>query len=559
MLTPWPRIFKQRGNAQNKDIDMRGADLLVQTLAAAGVRKIFSLSGNQIMPIYDACVDADIEIIHTRHEGAAVFMADAYAQLTGQVGVCLVTAAPGTANAVGPLYTARQSESPIVLLTGDSPLAQDGKGAFQELDQIPITKPLTKLSFRAKSAKGLGVDIARAMRTAQSGRPGPVHVALPFDVLEGDATGNAVPNPLVWARESMALQKADAQRIVQTLAAAQAPLVVVGPAMNATRCAGALRELADALDAPVVAMESPRGLKDPALGDFAQALAKADVVLSLGKPVNYTLGFGGAAACSPSCRWIVVDADAAERDRAHLNLGDRLSICVAADPRDALPVLIDAAAAGGSARSAWRSEVTDRIAARSYTTNDSTANGKITPAALCAAVQRQIAALAESVVISDGGEFGQWSQAVTSGTHRVINGPGGAIGGGLCYAIAAKKAKPDAAVFALMGDGTVGFHFAEFETAARENTAFVVVIGNDECWNAEHQIQLREYGADRLIGCQLSAARYDQAAEALGGHGEYVTELGELDAALLRAIESGKVACVNVAMQGVPAPSGSAH
>ena len=129
----------------------------------------------------------------------------------------------------------------------------------------------------------------------------------------------------------------------------------------------------------------------------------------------------------------------------------------------------------------------------------------------------------------------------------------------MCYAIAAKKAKPDVAVFALMGDGTVGFHFAEFETAARENTAFVVVIGNDECWNAEHQIQLREYGADRLIGCQLSAARYDLAVEALGGHGEHVTDLGALDAALTRAIGSGKVACVNVMMEGVPAPSGTAH
>jgi acetolactate synthase-1/2/3 large subunit len=537
---------------------MRGADLLVQTLAAAGVRKIFSLSGNQIMPIYDACVDANIEIIHTRHEGAAVFMADAYAQLTGQIGVCMVTAAPGTANAVGPLYTARQSESPIVLLTGDSPLAQDGKGAFQELDQVPITKPLTKLSFRAKSAKGLGTDIARAMRTAQSGRPGPVHLALPFDVLEGDATDSAAPQALAWSREAKPLDKSDAARIVQALATAAAPVVVCGPAMNDTRCVGALRELADALDTPVIAMESPRGLKDPALGDFAQALAKADVVLSLGKPVNYTLGFGAAAACSSSCRWIVVDADAAERDRAHLNLGERLSICVAADPRDALPALI-AASAVGSARTQWRNQVADLVATRNFATNDSAPSGKITPAALCAAVQRQVATFDETVVISDGGEFGQWSQAITSGTHRVINGPGGAIGGALCYAIAAKKAKPDVAVFALMGDGTVGFHFAEFETAARENTAFVVVIGNDECWNAEHQIQLREYGADRLIGCQLSAARYDLAVEALGGHGEHVTDLGALDAALTRAIGSGKVACVNVMMEGVPAPSGTAH
>jgi len=110
---------------------MRGADLLAQTLAAAGVSRVFSLSGNQIMPVYDACLDVNIEIVHTRHEAACVFMADAWAQLTGQIGVCLVTAAPGASNALGPLYTARLSESPVLFLSGDSPLAQDGLGAFQ--------------------------------------------------------------------------------------------------------------------------------------------------------------------------------------------------------------------------------------------------------------------------------------------------------------------------------------------------------------------------------------------------------------------------------------------
>jgi acetolactate synthase-1/2/3 large subunit len=537
---------------------MRGADLLVQALAVAGVKKIFSLSGNQIMPIYDACVDAGIEIIHTRHESAAVFMADAWAQLTGQVGVCLVTAAPGAANALGPLFTARHSESPIVLLTGDSPLSQDGKGAFQELDQVPMTQPLTKLSFRAMSAAGLGWDMARAIRTAQSGRPGPVHVALPFDVVEGDAAGGAAPPQSSLQRTHAGLRASDAQQIVQTLDAASAPLIVCGPVMNSTRSGELLDELQRALDAPVVAMESPRGLKDPALGDFAKALAKADVVLSLGKPIDFTLGFGGLAHCADSCRWMVIDADAAERDRAHLNLGDRLAIAVAGDPRDAALDLV-VAGSGGTARAAWRSEVADLIAARSYSVDDTAESGKITPAALNAAVQRQLDAAPESVVVCDGGEFGQWSQAGTNAKYRLINGPGGSIGGGLCYAVAAKAARPDALVFALMGDGTVGFHFAEFETAARTNTPFVVIIGNDERWNAEYQIQLRGYGPNRLIGCELSDARYDKAVEALGGHGEYVTDAGELDAALARAVASGKVACVNVMIEGLPAPSGSAH
>ncbi|PWW03551.1 acetolactate synthase-1/2/3 large subunit [Hoeflea marina] len=537
---------------------MRGADLLVQTLAMAGVTKIFSLSGNQIMPVYDACLDAGIEIIHTRHEGAAVFMADAWAQLTGEIGVALVTAAPGAANAVGPLFSARQSESPVLLLTGDSPLGQDGRGAFQEFDQVPMTAPLTKLSTRAQSAATLGQTVALAIRTALSGRPGPVHVALPFDVVEADAGDSAVPAAASMVRDHSPVDGDELKRVLEAVAAASTPLVLCGPAMNTTRQGTVLTALQDALDVPVVAMESPRGLKDPSLGDFAKALGQADLVISLGKPVNFTLGFGGAAVTAPGCRWIVIDSDAPERKRAALNLGDRLALAIDADPLDAAGQLMDSGE-GAGARRAWRKQVATLIAARSYDAAAPGAEGKISSAQLVAAVQRRIEAADEAVLVCDGGEFGQWAQAGAHAAERVINGPSGAIGGGLCYALAARAARPDATVFALMGDGTVGFHFAEFETAARENLPFVVVIGNDECWNAEHQIQLREYGRDRLIGCQLSAARYDLAVAALGGHGEHVTDAAELDAALGRAVASGKVACVNVAIDGQPAPSGSAH
>ena len=145
---------------------MQGADILVQTLAKAGVRRIFSLSGNQIMPVFDACIDVGIEIVHTRHEAAALFMADAFAQLTGQVGVALVTAAPGFANALGPLYSARASESPVLLLSGAAPIAQDGMGAFQELAQAEMAVPVTKLSFRAASGATLASDTKSALRTA---------------------------------------------------------------------------------------------------------------------------------------------------------------------------------------------------------------------------------------------------------------------------------------------------------------------------------------------------------------------------------------------------------
>lgn len=537
---------------------MRGADLLAQTLAAAGVRKVFSLSGNQIMPVYDALLDVNIEIVHARHEAACVFMADAWAQLTGGIGACLVTAAPGASNALGPLYTARQSESPVLFLTGDSPLAQDGYGAFQELDQVTMTAPVTKLSLRATDPGSLGQDAAGAIQFALSGRPGPVHMALPVDVLEARVADAAAPPPPAFRSQNREPDPDKAELLLKALASAERPLLLCGPAMSPTRYGAQLSALADGADAPVVAMESPRGLKDPALGDFAKAVAKADLVVSFGKPVNFALGFGSTNVCSPTCRWIVIDAEAEERDRATLNLADRLDMAIEADPKAVAEFLIQDGP-GNADRRAWRNQVAGYIAARSYSDSAVCAGGSIHPVALCAAVQRQVDAADESVVISDGGEFGQWSQAVTSATHRIINGPGGAIGGALCYGIAAKLAKPEAVVFALMGDGTVGFHLAEFETAVRENAPFVVVVGNDGRWNAEHLIQMRDYGPERLIGCTLSDARYDQAVRALGGHGEYVTDLADLDDALVRAVRSGKVACVNVVIEGVPAPAGSAH
>lgn len=532
---------------------MRGADLLVRSLAAAGVRKIFSLSGNQIMPVYDACIDARIEIIHTRHEAAAVFMADAWAQLTGEIGVALVTAAPGATNALGALYSARQSESPVLLLTGDSSRSQDGKGAFQELDQVAITSPLTKLSLRVASSDAFGDDVARAIASALSGRPGPVHVALPFDLLEAPAGDVGPPAGDAFRPAVETPAAADLALIADAVAAAQRPLVVFGAALNRTRFGAEIDALSNALDAPALALESPRGLKDPSLGDIAGVLAQADLILALGKPVDFTLGFGKPAAAQ--CRWVVVDAEDREIDRAALNLASRELHAVKADPR-AMALALTAAGLGGDRRAAWRDAVAGATAKR---VAPPVGNGKILPSDVTAAVQRQLDRARQSVLVCDGGEFGQWCQAGTHGDFRIINGPSGAIGGGLCYALAATQAKPDATVFALMGDGTVGFHLAEFETAARIGAAFVAVIGNDACWNAEHQIQLREYGPNRLIGCMLSEARYDLAVAAMGGHGEHVVDPAELDAALERAVASGKVACVNVVIEGLAAPAGAGH
>ena len=393
---------------------MRGADLVARALAQAGTKTVFSLSGNQIMPIYDACIDAGIRIHHTRHEGAAGYMADAFAQVTGEVGIQLITAAPGFANALSPLYSALKAESPMVMLSGDSSRAQDGMGAFQELDQVAMSAPVTKLSFRARTAAGLGHDIAHAIRIAKSGRPGPVHIALPFGFLDAEAEGGIVPGDEAFHPEVQIPESGLIAAALDVLKGAQRPMIVTGPALNPTRAArawdGGLAALAEALDVPVTAMESPRGLNDPCLGDFAAALAKADVIMSLGKSLDFTTGFAKPPAMSADARFVVIDPDEVEIERARRALGDRLVIAGRGDS-DATARALLKGGHGGGKRAAWA----DEVSAAKQVRPQAPAGGKpMHPAELCAAVQKILDDADDPILVVDGGEFGQWAQACIS-------------------------------------------------------------------------------------------------------------------------------------------------
>ena len=536
---------------------LRGADVLARTLAAAGVRHLFSLSGNQIMPVYDAALEARLSIVHVRHEGAAVHMADAWGRLTDEPGVALLTGGPGHANGVGALYTALAAESPMVLLSGHAPLAELGRGAFQEMRQADLAAPVTKDSWTAGSAATLGKDIERALRIARSGRPGPVHVSLPFDVLEARVDANAIASSRPVAPVVQRLGEPVADAVLAELKRAHRPLVLVGPAM-ATGAGRAARErLAAATGVPVVCMESPRGVNDPGLGAFADVLHEADLVVLLGKQPDFTLRFGAPPAVAADCRFIVIDPEPAALQRALRTLAPAARVVLSA-VADSFAAAQDLAAKGHAVASQqWAQDVQSAIRFRpaEWKTLVSRPEGPLHPVEIGRAVQQILDQSRDAVLVADGGEFGQWAQACTSAPTRLINGPGGSIGSAIPFALAARLARPDATVVAMLGDGTFGFHIAEMDTAARARLPFLAVIGNDACWNAEHQIQLRTYGRDRAHGCELLPARYDQAVTALGGYGEHVARATDLAAALERALGSQRPACVNVMIERAPAPT----
>ena len=538
----------------------RGADHLVRSLETAGVRRLFALSGNQVMSVFDATIGSQVELIHVRHEAAAVHMADAFARLTGEPGIALVTAGPGFTNTLTPTYVAAMAESPVVVLSGCSPVARDGQGAFQEMPQAELAGGVAKAAWRATDAAGLGHDLSRAIRLARGGRPGPVHITLPGDVLsevgEHQVAGPPVADdfyPIVSL-----LDRDTAESVLELINQATRPLLLAGPALTRGPGPEALRQFEEATGVPAVAMGSPRGINDPGLGAFAQPLARADLLLLIGRKPDVGLKFLEAPFVSPECRVVLIDPEAAvlEQFSNRLEASGQL---VTADLADSLPAIERLAMQSNQPRedlAEWRGEVQQAVGYRpgEWSEASGEAGSAIHPVSVGLAVNEVLAESPESVFISDGGEFGQWTQAVVESTHTLINGPSGSIGGGVPFALAARVACPEATVIATVGDGTFGFHAMELDTAIRYELPLVIVVGNDACWNAEYQIQLDEYGADRLIGCELADTRYDELCRSMGGWGERVERIEDLAGSLRRAIESGQPAVVDVRIDRVKAP-----
>lgn len=532
-----------------------GAQLVVDALIEQGATCVFTLSGNQILSLYDATIGRDIELIHTRHEAAAVHMADAWGRLFEEPGVALLTAGPGHCNALSALYVARMAESPLVMLSGHCPVSQIGHGGFQEIDQVATVRPVTKAAWRVDHPEHLGSEIAKAFVLAQSGRPGPVHVSLPTDVLEAETPS---PGSHGQVRGVMhgTIDEEEVEQVLAVLAEAQRPLILVGPAMARVPWQY-VQQLSELTGIPALPMDSPRGINDPWLHGATNCLAKADVVLLLGKLFDFSLGFGRPPAFGQGCRFVVIDAEP-----ECFPTSAAIVQSTAAEPMIAAGSLARGALRqqGGDNRSRlrkWREQVESsrRAVPEPWEALRASRECPMHPLHVCEALQPFVAA--DALLVCEGGEFGQWVQAgiEVDRAARIINGPSGAIGGAVPMGIGAKRAKPNRTVFVITGDGAFGYHLAEFDSALRYKLPLVVIVGNDARWNAEHVLQLGKYGADRTIACDLLPSRYDEVVAALGGHGECVEDPAELTPAIQRAVDSGLPACVNVIIQSVAAPT----
>ncbi len=538
---------------------VRGADIVVRTLERAGCRAVFTLSGNHIMSIFDAAFDTKLDLVHVRHEAAAVHMADAWGRLTGEPGVAMVTGGPGHANAAAALMTALGQESPLVLLSGHTATWEIGRGGFQELRQAEMAAPVSKASWTATDAETLGLDVAKAFRVARSGRPGPVHLSLPSDLLDARVEDNAVVWPDQSAFSTAAVELGDpaADAVLAVVASAQRPLLIAGPQLANRSGRDLLARIEAATRVPTCIMESPRGVNDATLGAFRALTRRADLIVLLGKPLDFTLKFGEPPVVDAACRWVVIDREAMLVERAMREKGALLAFGCVADTRPAGEALIRRASGRTASSPSWLDEARGRMNDRpeAWSALASKTPRKLHPIEVCRALKPYVERDPDTILICDGGEFAQWGQSLIRSSRRLINGVGGSIGASLPFALAARKLDGEAPVFVMLGDGTFGFHMAEFETAVRRQLPFVAVVGTDARWNAEYNIQLREYGEGRAHGCELTPARYDLVAAALGGHGELVDDPADLPGAIERSIASGKPACVNVMIESIAAPT----
>ena len=539
---------------------LRGADIVARSLERLGHRTVFTLSGNHIMSIFDAAIEAKLELIHTRHEAAAVHMADAWGRLTGEPGIAMVTGGPGHANAVGALFTALSAESPMVLLSGHAATWELGRGGFQEIRQAEMAAPVAKASWTAKSAATLGEELGEALRIAKSGRPGPVHLSLPSDLLDETVEANAIRWPdagKVAHPQQIAMTPGAADAVLAAMAGAKRPVILAGPHLSSRKGRELLARLEKATGAPAAVIESPRGANDATLGAFGDVVKASDLIVLLGKALDFTIKWATGPAFAADVKVISIDPDGELVARAAREKGANLAFGCVADTFPAGEALLARVAASGrKADLGWLREARSMMDGRpeSWAKLRGAAAGRLHAAEVFRALRPVVERDPETLLICDGGEFAQWGQSLLPVNKRLINSVAGSIGASLPFAIAGRVHDKKAPVIAVLGDGTFGFHMSEFESAVRHRTPFVAIVGNDACWNAESQIQKRDYGADRMHGCELLPARYDQVVAALGGHGELVERIEDLVPAVERALASGKPACVNVQVESIAAP-----
>ena len=543
-----------------------GSQLVCKALKLEGVRNIFTLAGDHILPVLDVMADQDFRIIDTRHEQAAVHMADGWGRITGQPGVCMYTT-PGFANAIPGLANAMHTESPVISIAGSADLRDLGRGAQQEIDQMGMAAPTTKGSFLVHDVHRIPEFIARAMRLAFSGRRGPVHLTIPIDLQEQSVDEDEVAfyKPDEYRpKESMLADPALVRQAIALLRQARKPLVIAGSAAGYTLSGEPLRRFTETTRLPVLTEEQSRGLISDdhpyAFGFFERGLNRvavkvrdADVVVLLGRKQDFTIGF-----CRPPN--VAADARIIQIDPSPLEIGRNrgVAVGVVGDVASVLDQMTREAADHTWKDLPWLEELR-AVRAAQMEWAENLARPETPMHAMFVHKTLKSILRPDDCLVFDGGDFCHFGRSYLPALKPkrwFYHSSLGMLGSSLPTALAAKLAYPESRVIVLTGDGAFGFNAMEFDTAVRHKLNIVTILGNDSAWGIDRQIQLGLYG--RPVATELRQARYEQMVQGLGGYGEFVERPEDLEHALQRALASGRPALLNVVVQRAISPRAEA-
>ncbi|HEX9035116.1 MAG TPA: acetolactate synthase [Streptosporangiaceae bacterium] len=551
--------------ASDEQAVTHGGAQAVAAARAHGAQTMFTLSGGHVFPVYDGAVKADppMPILDVRHEQTAVFAAEATARLTRTPGFAVLTAGPGVTNGISAITTAHFNGSSVVVLGGRAPDHRWGSGSLQEFDHPALLGPITKRAWTEHTSAGVGPAVSAAFELAAAPHRGPVFLDISLEALfgspdpatsGGQAAGPADLTGPAGGHRGQAPDQGHLAEIAALLSQSQRPVLVLGSDVWLDGAEAAARSAAEELRLPVVTNGQGRGILPAGhelLVTRARALAfgEADLVIVVGTPLDFRLGYGeyGGKGGTPPAQVVHV-ADAPGQLATHCQLAGS----AAGDLTAFFTGLTSAAQRAGLAR-AWVSDWLPRLA-------DACKAAMASDAGLLASdafpihpmrIYGELGPLLEpdAVVIGDGGDFvsyaGKYIEPRQPGGW-LDPGPYGCLGTGLGYAIAARIARPSAQVVLLLGDGAAGFSLMDVDTCVRHRLPVVMICGNNGIWGLEKHPMQALYGYDVAADLQPQC-RYDQVVAALGGAGELVTRPEEIAPALRRAFDSSVPYLVNIA------------
>jgi acetolactate synthase-1/2/3 large subunit len=527
----------------------KGFSLLGRAVARQGADTAFFIMGGPINDAVKAMQAEGIRAIDVRHEQAAAMMAQAYARMRSRPGICLGASGPGTINLTTGLANALIDCAPVVALGGASPIGAFGTGSFQEIDQLAVMRPVTKWAERVHEPARIPEYIDLAFRRAMAGKPGPVYLDLPGDVLYGDVDADKVqwPRPADERELPRSAATRDAiERVIGRLREAKRPILLTGSGILWSGASEALQRFVEATGVPFYTTPQGRGVIAEDHAFFfgharSTAFKEADFVLVVGTRLNYVSSYGKPPRFSADATFVRIDVDPQE-----IAASERVDIGIVGDARTVLEQLTAAASPHLSAETytAWHQRLSRIEESRrpKHEADLATDQVPIHPLRLCKEVRDFIDR--DTILCVDGQEilnYGRQSIPSYRPGHRLNSGPFGTMGVGLPFGLGAKAAKPDHKVVVLHGDGSFGLNAMELDTSVRHKLPVLVVISLNGGWTADPE--------QKKPGRYLGYTRFDKMAESLGCHGEYVERPEDIRPALERAaarVAAGQTALVNV-------------